>query len=239
MKVILLAAGTGRRFGKRTRTLPKCLIPIGKNKGTLLSRYLRSLDELGLKKTVLVVGHHAEKIKKACREIDPFLAIKFIFNKDYKKGSIVSLYTARGELDEDCLIMDADVFFPTAALKRLLTSKNKSSFLCDTHVKSSGEEMLLFSKNGSLWAISKRVDPSLKIVGESVGFLKIDRKNAFQLKKLLESFVRQEKRGVEYEEVYNLLMKKTEIGFETMNGFFWTEMDFEEDWKKILSHLKP
>ncbi len=94
MKAIVLAAGVGRRFGKKTKTLPKCLIPLGKSGETLLSRYLDSFRALDLKDIVLIVGHEKEKIKRECLKKGSGLSIKFIFNKDYRKGSVVSLYSA-------------------------------------------------------------------------------------------------------------------------------------------------
>ena len=49
--------------------------------------------------------------------------------------------------------------------------------------------------------------------------------------------VREGKTGAEYEDSYNRLMKKTRVSFEKIGGF-WTEMDFEEDRRKILERPK-
>src|SRR6185295_5960087 len=102
-KVILLAAGRGRRFGHRTARLPKCLIPIGPRGENLLSRYLDSFRKLGIRDVVLVIGHEKEKIVRQCMELGRGLYIKFLLNRDYKKGSIVSLERASDEMTEDCL----------------------------------------------------------------------------------------------------------------------------------------
>lgn len=233
MKVILLAAGVGRRFGPQTKKTPKCLIPLGKNRETLLSRYFESFRELGLKRIVVVVGHQKEKVKKACKQWGQGLDVRFIANPRYKKGSIVSLYSAREALDEDCLIMDADVFFPTEALSKLINSKYKTCFLVDRKTKSTGEEMLLMLKGSRPVRISKTVDRSLKILGESIGFLKICRKDGKILKKILEDFIRNKKLRYEYEESYCELLRHAEAGYESVGSLFWTEMDFREDLEKI------
>ncbi len=238
MKVILLAAGVGRRFGKETRKLPKCLIPIDLRGMNLLSRYLNSFRELGLKNVVIVVGHKKHLIKSECRENGHGLRIRFIDNKNYKKGSILSLYSAGGELSGSCLIMDADVYFPTTVLKRLLKSKHGTSFLADRSVKSTGEEMMLMARGGRLVSIAKKVDPRLNAIGESVGFLKVSAKDAGVLKKFLEQLVRRGKTHLEYEASYDLLMKERKVRFVDLGGSFWTEMDFKEDWKKIKDYLK-
>ena len=226
MKVVLLAAGRGRRFGKRTARLPKCLVPIGGGQ-TLLSRYLDSFRALGLRDIVLVVGHEKEKIVRECVEKGRGLSIKFLVNPDYKKGSVVSLFTAAAELSENCLIMDADVYFRTSQLKTLLGAA-RSSFLVDPLSKSTGEEMMLMAAGGRLVRVSKKTAKRLKIIGEATGFLKLTGPDGAALARILEKTVRSGRTGVEYEECYNELMKKRRLGFRKIAGF-WTEMDFEED----------
>ena len=231
-KVILLAAGVGGRFGRRTKKTPKCLIPLGKNGQNLLRRYLDSFRQLRLCHVVIVVGHQKEMIQKECAKYGHGLRIKFLVNPQFRKGSIVSLRRASGELSSDCLIMDADVYFRTAALKKLLKAR-QSAFLIDSRSKSSGEEMMLMSKNGRACRISKTVDPSLKILGEATGFLKLRTRDAGLLAVVLKKMVRAGHTQVEYEESYNELMKKRKLGYKTISGF-WSEMDFEEDLGVIL-----
>lgn len=237
MKAILLAAGVGRRFGRATLVLPKCLIPLARRGDTLLSRYFDAFRRTGVSEVVIVTGHQRGKIRAECRKKGKGLRIRFLVNPAYRQGSVVSLFTARREFDGGCLIMDADVYFPAGALKRLLRSK-RSSFLVDRRVKSSGEEMMLMAKNGRPTRISKKVDPRLKILGENVGFLKLAPKDAPVLLAALEQFVREKRTGIEYEETYNILMRKRKIGLVSMEGSFWTEMDFPEDRERILAHLK-
>ena len=235
MTVILLAAGVGKRFGRATQRLPKCLIPIGPDKITLLDRYLDSFRKLALKKIVMVVGHEKEKIMKACQSKGKGFRFTFVTNQEYRKGSILSLYLAFSRLRrDDCLVMDADVFFPTSALKRLLDSKHQSSFLIDSENQSTGEEMMIQSKNGRPYSISKTLSPSLRILGESVGFFKISGKDTARLKRILKNSVEKGEIDQEYEASYNVLIKKIKVGFEKMDGLFWTEMDFKKDLEKIL-----
>ena len=52
---VYLVAGRGSRLGNMTVETPKCLIPI--NKEPLLTRSLRQISELGVKKVILVVGY--------------------------------------------------------------------------------------------------------------------------------------------------------------------------------------
>ena len=238
MRVILLAAGVGRRFGRITNALPKCLIPLGRNGRHLLSRYLDSFRTLGLKEIIIVVGHGRQKIIQACHKEGKGLQIRFISNKDYRKGSVLSLYKASGAMNQDCLIMDADVYFPTYALKRLLDSRHKACFLVDRSSKSTGEEMMVMAKNGRPFAISKKLIPGLKILGESVGFLKINGKSASTLRQILKGMIEAGETSVEHEESYDRLMKKIKIGAEPISKVFWTEMDFKKDLDKIRREIE-
>lgn len=237
MKAIILAAGVGKRFGDETKTLPKCLIPLGQDSRNLLSLYFDCFRKVGVKKVVIVCGHQMEKIKNECERSGADLEIQFIFNPQYKKGSILSLYCAEKELNEECVIMDADVYFPDEALIKLIHSNHPSAFLVDTRVKSSGEEQMLMTKNGRLASISKKVNPNLEVIGESVGFLKLVKEHARVLREILKDFIAQGKMDVEHEDTYPALMEKYPIGFETMDGFFWSEMDFKEDLELIRKHL--
>lgn len=238
MRAIVLAAGVGKRFGKRTQALPKCLIPLGPPKNNLLRRYLDTFRICGIWDVVIVVGHLKEKIKKECARSGASLRIRFLENKNYTKGSVLSLHTASKELNADVLVMDADVYFPPEALQKLLDSKQKSAFLTDTGSKSAGEEMMLMEKNGRLWAIAKKIDPSLRIVGEATGIVKFKKSDAVFLRKTLVDFVKEKNIDVEYEDAYARLLKRRKLGIVKMSGMFWSEMDFEEDLQTIRRHPK-
>jgi len=141
-------------------------------------------------------------------------------------------------MNQDCLIMDADVYFPTPALKRLLGSRHRACFLLDRSSKSTGEEMMVMAKNGRPFAISKKLNPGLKVLGESVGFFKIDGKSASALRQILKKMIEAGETSVEYEESYDRLMKKIKIGVVPIGRIFWTEMDFKKDLNRIRRHLK-
>ncbi len=234
MRAIVLAAGVGRRFGRRTKRLPKCLIPLGCTGQTLLSRYLGSFRSLGLRDVVIVVGHRKDLIRRACRENGAGLKIRFVVNRLYRKGSIVSLFAASRHLSGDCVIMDADVYFPTPLLKRLIRSRSRTAFLIDSRSKSSGEEMILSAQKGRPVHISKQPTPELRALGEATGFFKVGRVDTPKLKRILSRWVRSGRTGVEYEEAYNDLMAVSKVGVCRTGDTFWTEMDFEEDLEKIL-----
>lgn len=231
-KAIVLAAGVGKRFGARTKILPKCLIPLDDQGNCLLKRYLVTFKAAGVRDVVVVVGHEKEKIKKACRRWAKGLRVRFVHNRDYRRGSILSLHRAAAHLKNAVLVMDADVFFPTEALERLL-ARRKSAFLMDPRSQSRGEEMMLMAKNGRPWHIAKKLQTGLKPLGEATGIVFFDKAAAGALKKILADFYRRNDLDREYEDAYGVLLKQKTVGTVTMEGLEWTEVDFEEDLKKV------
>src|SRR4030095_16479592 len=110
MKAIILAAGIGKRFKEVTDQRPKCLIAIqGK---TLLERTLEALGAAGVEEATVVIGYLGEMIEQQIGSTCGGVRIRYVFNPQYDKGAILSLWSARQEFYEDILIKDADVLFP-------------------------------------------------------------------------------------------------------------------------------
>ncbi|MDR4497690.1 MAG: phosphocholine cytidylyltransferase family protein [Candidatus Scalindua sp.] len=237
MKVIILAAGVGKRMSAVTNEIPKCLIKIGKK--TLLESYLESFSLLGFKDIVIVVGHLKEKIRETLQTRDQNFNIKYIENEQYTKGSILSLWHARNELNEDTLIMDADVLFHEKLLAKLVKSKDKNCFLLDEDFKDSGEEMKLFVRGGKVVGISKQSSYDCELVGEGVGFLKLSESGGAILKNILEEFERAGRVNLEYEDALHELLPHCSVGFERVGDLPWIEIDFEEDIEKARREILP
>jgi len=235
VKAIILAAGVGKRFGKRTSATPKCLIPLGGT--TLLARYFKALRQNRISQAVIVVGHRAAKIRRACHSLATGIRLRFVTNRRYRRGSVLSLRAAARHLKGDAVIMDADVYFPPESLSKLL-AKTDSAFLYDPRSKSAGEEMMVMAKAGRPWALSKKVDASLKVLGEATGIFKLGAAHAALLRASLDELYRRGLHDVEYEEAYSSLCKKTRVGIVSIGEVFWSEMDFEKDWRRISTHLK-
>jgi choline kinase len=237
MKVIILAAGVGKRMPAVTDKIPKCLIKFD-NK-TLIERYLESLSLLDVKDIVFVIGHFKEKIKEIVKNNNSNFNIKYIENEQYTKGSILSLWCARNELDDDTLIMDADVLFHEKLLIRLVRSKNKNCFLLDEYLEDTGEEMKLFVRGNKVIGISKHNSYDCDFVGEGVGFFKLSANDCHVLKNILEEFERMGKVNVEYEDALHELLHHCAVGFESVENLPWIEIDFEEDIEKARREILP
>lgn len=224
MKAIILAAGVGKRLGGSVVEHPKCLLDLGGR--TLLDRMLDALNEVGIREICVVVGHLADQIQEA---VAGRPEVTTLFNPEFRKGAILSLWTAREHLDDDVLVMDADVLFPTRMLERLVQSPHENCFLMDTRAANDGEAQMLMARNGRVFDIIRGLRGEYDAAGESIGFLKLSHDGANTLKGLLANALGEGKDSIEHEEVYPTLMRECVIGYETVDDLPWLEIDFPED----------
>ncbi|HEU4753839.1 MAG TPA: phosphocholine cytidylyltransferase family protein, partial [Armatimonadota bacterium] len=207
MKAIILAAGVGKRLGGGIADRPKCLIDLDGR--TLLDRTLDALEELGIREQIVVVGHLADRVEQALASRPGAVAL---YNPEYRKGAILSLWTAREALDGPVLIMDADVLFPTEMLRRLVESRHENCFLMDGRAANDGEAQMLMARDGRVLDITRGLRGDFDACGESVGFLKLGADAARTLRRLLEETLQRGQDGIEHEEVYPALMRECIIG---------------------------
>jgi choline kinase len=224
MRAILLAAGRGRRLGSAE---PKSLIDIDGR--TLLERHLVNMAEAGITKLTIVVGFQKELIGAAIERIRPALPVELIDNPRFVHGSIVSLQVAADRLLDGAIWMDADVLYPAALLRRLVTSAHENCVLLDGRSEESGEEMMVGIRGGRAQQIARRVGQGWELAGESVGFTKVGPAGGRAMKRLLDEEVAAGRLDQEYEAAMNRAFAEVPFGYETVDDFAWTEIDFEED----------
>jgi choline kinase len=224
LTAIILAAGVGKRFGPDGSDRPKALLEVGGE--TLIGRLVDQLARAGVGRVVVVVGHRAEMIED---ELAGAAGVSFVRNPEYRRGAILSLWSARAFLDGPVLVMDADVYLPFAMLERLLRSPHESCFLLDGRATPSGEEQMLHVQGGRVTDIARVPRGAYDLLGESVGFLKLGTEGARVLRELLDARVAAGVKDIEHEEVYPELLSRIVAGYERVDDLDWTEIDFPED----------
>jgi len=234
MRAILLAAGRGRRLGQ---DLPKVLLSIdGK---TLLERHVVNLLESGITALTIVVGYRKETIAQAVRDLRASpLAIELVENPRFLHGSIVSLQVAVDRLALGGIWMDADVLYPAALMRRLVTSKHENCVLLDGRSEEAGEEMMVGTRGGRVLKIARRVGKDWDFAGESVGFAKVGPEGGRAMKRLLDEEVAAGRLDQEYEAAMDRAFQELVFGYERVDDFAWTEIDFEEDLIKARKLLR-
>jgi choline kinase len=224
MRAILLAAGRGRRLESDA---PKCLLSIeGK---TLLERHVACLIESGVSELTLVVGYKREMIDAALARLAPALPVSLIENENFVRGSILSLQLAAHRLDAGGIWMDADVLYPAALLRRLVMSKHDNCVLLDGRSEETGEEMMLGVRGDRVLKIARRVGKEWDVAGEAVGFAKVGPAGGAVMKRLLDEEVAAGRVDQEYEAAMDRAFQEIPFGYERVDEFSWTEIDFQED----------
>jgi len=124
-KAVILAAGVGNRLRPLTDRLPKCLVPV--NGVPILVNTLIHLADSGIRETVIVVGHLKEKILERIGDRLRGMKITYVESERYATtNNIYSLWLAREYLDEDVLLLEADVYFERELLNSLLCARGEN-----------------------------------------------------------------------------------------------------------------
>ena len=238
MKAIILAAGVARRLAPLTDHTHKCLLDVGDR--PLLSRMLAALEGVGVRETVLVVGHFADQVRAVAGDTLGAMRVRYVENPDYIKGSALSLYAARAHLREPALVMDADVLFPREFLRRLVGATAPSAFLVDRAFQDTGEEVKYYLRGDRVIALGKKVVPeSWEQVGEGVGFFKCGAEAGPELVRRLEQVIGEGDGLNEYEDALHLLVGQRHVGWVDVTGLPWTEIDFAEDLRRARDEVLP
>ncbi|NEP11636.1 MAG: phosphocholine cytidylyltransferase family protein [Symploca sp. SIO2C1] len=243
MKAIILAAGVGNRLGKDGRDQPKCLLKF--NGKSLLERHLECLRHCQIGEVAIVVGYQATKIQEKIEAVGAQDWVTTVYNPDYHRGSIISLWTSREHLAavDDVLLMDADVLYDYRLLERLVNTDIQNCFLLDRDFEPGEEPVKLCIKNGQLLEFRKQVSPELvyDFCGESVGFFRFSSAIASRLVSRTEHYVIQGLQEEPYEDaIRDLLLDTPEaFGYEEITGIPWIEIDFPEDIQRAKEEILP
>ena len=133
MQAIILAAGMGKRLGEYTHENTKCMLEV--NGIRLINRALDSLYSIGVSKVVLVVGYKGQNVKDYVGDNYNGIPIVYVDNPVYDKtNNIYSLYLAKDYmLEDDTILLESDLIFESAVLKKLLEDPDPNIALVDKY----------------------------------------------------------------------------------------------------------
>jgi len=227
MKAILLAGGRGTRISRYIGESPKCTLDIG---GISL---IRNTVELLLKNKIevsVVVGYNKEMVINSLQGLN----VKYYYNPFYDiTNSIASLWFARSELSgDDIIIANADVFWEQEILDIIKEDKQDQVMLMDT----SRDMDYLFKCEGT-----KLIDHGKELkdcTGEYVGIAKISKEFLNKFYGRLETLIDGQYHNLWWENVLYSFIGKLDINVKDINGVFWSEIDFIEDYNRIVEYRK-
>ena len=238
MKVVMLAAGVGRRLhGDENNHLPKAILRFGGK--TLIARHMECLFGNGINELVLVIGHRKEDLMA---EVDAILGglggpkdfVRTIFNPRYKESGLLSLYSADEVLrsGDDVMFMDADVLYHPDVLARLIHSRHPNCFTLDYEFEDGDEPVKLCLRDGDLIDFGKLVTDDYHTIGEWPGFMRMSPGIAVKVADAVQARIDKDDLTAPYEDAMRDVLKSEPVGtfnFEDVTGIPWTEIDFLAD----------
>jgi choline kinase len=228
-RALILAAGIGRRLGTGMEHKPKALLRFGG--ASLLGRHVAILRENGIADITVVTGYREDDIRAELDTIGGGVAT--VTNPDFRSGSVVSLDAGRAMMESGApvVLMDADVFYDTRLMARLLDSPVADCLLLDREIEPGDEPVKICVAGGTIVDFRKKPEFAHEWHGESVGFFRFSPATAAALAARAADYVASGRGGMEYEEPIRdmILAGSGEFGFEDISGLPWTEIDFPED----------
>lgn len=232
MKAILLAAGRGTRISRHIQNKPKCMVNIGNS--TLIEYTLNLLKNNNIHDITLILGYESKKIRKLLEGKD----VKFYYNPFYDvTNSLASLWFAKEEIHgDDILIMNADVFIEQDVMDIIL-KEDKTPVLFSDETKIDSADYRFYYNNGILEKYGKNLTKD-ETTGEYVGIAKLEKKFLPEFVNKLEEKIAMQHHSQWWEDVLYDMTGYKDIYVKDVDGKFWAEVDYIEDYEKILSFVK-
>jgi L-glutamine-phosphate cytidylyltransferase len=227
MKAIIMAAGIGSRLQQNNGNRPKCLIE--KDGVSLISRSVKMLEDQNITEINVITGYQTELIR---RELQG--RVNFFHNPYYAvTNSIASLWLARDLLDDDVILMNADLYYESAVLKIALEQNGGAVMLSDcTRIVDAD---FRFGVQGSrILKYGNRLT-NQETDCEYVGIVRIDKCFIESFRTRLEQMIKKGDFGNWWEGVlYAFVDDGTTIKHKDVEGAFWTEVDHMGDYDRLM-----
>lgn len=218
MKVVILAAGFGARFGDRDLPKPLTLLESGHS---ILQLQIEQLSQhVSLHNIIVVVGYHKEQI------IDRFPDLLYVYNPNFAhENTAKSLLRAIHKINEDLLWLNGDVVFHPTVLKAIL-EKQKTSMVVNEGPVEDEEVKYISNNQGKILKVSKEV---INPQGEALGINFFDQKEVPLLKEKLQECSENDyfERGIEM-----AIEDGLDVWTVKVPGSHCIEIDFAEDLDK-------
>lgn len=209
---IILAAGLGSRLNDVGRLAPKGLLRLGER--SIIEESVQRLVAVGIERVVIVTGHlaaHLEPLEASYRGV-----VELVHNPQFAdSGSMYSLFCARDLVDDDFLLLEADLVYERRCLTECLAAPSRNVVLL-TGFSQTSDEVFVATRSGYLqgmskdrWALAEEA-PDCEIEGELVGISKIS------------------------QELFSIMIEKSIVRFGTTR-----HMDYESDCLVAASQETP
>ena len=233
MKALILAAGRGTRISRYLEGNPKCTVNIG---GTSLIRYtIELLNSFGINDIGIVLGYRKQIIRTELADMN----VHFFENPFFDvTNSIASAWFSHEFLtdDDDILIMNGDVYLDREIMPLILnTTPDRTPLLFADETRREEADYKFCYRDGILLKYGKELTGD-DITGEYIGVARLSRTYLPRFREKLMSMIDEQKHSVWWENVLYELSHESAVYVAGTEGKFWAEVDYVEDYERILSH---
>ena len=230
MKVFILAAGRGTRISRFLSGKPKCTVDIG---GIPLIRYtVELLQSRGITDIAISLGYRADVIKEVLKGC----GVTYYINPFYDvTNSIASAWFAKDFLTgDDILIMNGDVYLEAALLDRILEEQGSPVMYADESRRETADYKF-FYEDGILRKYGKELEGD-DITGEYIGIGRFSKDFMPDFLRRMEEMIGRQEHQVWWENVIYSMCSERPVYVKDVGGMFWAEVDYIEDYDRILAH---
>lgn len=231
MRVIILAAGQGKRLLPLTAEKPKALLDIGGK--TLIERQIEAFAACGLRNFSVVTGYGADTMDEALRDIAPRYGatIESIYNPFFALAdNLASCWMARHSMKSDFIQVNGDNVFRSDVVERLLSAPHAPvSVAINTKRSYDADDMKVLLRDGLVRDIGKTLDVS-KVGAEAVGFYVFRDGGPSAYVDVLDRSVR-DPHGLKqwFPAAVAALAREMDVTTIPITGLRWGEVDFPHD----------
>lgn len=230
MRVLILAAGRGTRISRYLSGKPKCTVDIGGI--TLIEYTISELRKRGIEDIAICVGYQKTVIQDLLSEEN----ITYYFNPFFDvTNSIASIWFARDFIKkgQDIMLMNGDVFLEPSLIDSIIEERTSPVLFADS-TRREEADYKFFYENDILIKYGKELTGK-DISGEYVGVGKFNEDFVEAFMTQLELMIANQEHSVWWENVLYELTKSRDIYVKDVDGKFWGEVDYIEDYERILS----
>ena len=247
-RMVILAAGEGKRLRPLTEDKPKCMIEVAGK--TLLQWQMEAAGRLGLEKVAVVTGYRSDLFdKRSGRWYD---------NPDYLETNMVeTLWCARPEFQGEMIVSYGDILYEDCVLQSLVAAEGPISVVVDIGWRPywearfpdplSDAESLRLDEDGRIVEIGQKVSAIEEVQGQYVGLMKfglsgIEALQETYLKLKDNGVVGRSRRPFRKMHMTDLLQEIVEAGYRVDAVAIerrWIEIDSLADYQLARQHVRP
>ncbi|MBN2016598.1 MAG: aminotransferase class I/II-fold pyridoxal phosphate-dependent enzyme [Candidatus Cloacimonetes bacterium] len=170
MQAVILAAGRGNRLKPLTDEVPKSLVEVCNT--SFLENSLNALIiHKEIKKVIIVVGYKKELIIDGFGDQYKGVQIEYVDNPKWNStNNIQSLWLATGQIDDDFILMEGDIYFESEILDFIFQNRDKNiAYLSKYHSSMSGTVVEIDEKgkkmmSGAIIEMDKRFNTIKRLI---------------------------------------------------------------------------